>query len=225
MRVSELSRASGVPLPTIKYYLREGLLHRGETTSPNQARYDESHLRRLRLIRALLEIGAMPVATVRNVLDAVDDPELPVHWMLGKATHPLTVPPAERDDDPAVAAALDEIDTLVDRAGWHVSRGAPARRAAASVLVRLRALGQDGFANKLDDYARAAEQLAEADLRQLATLSGRDEVAEAALVGTVLGDALVSALRRMAQESFSAKQFPQPVSGEPPCAPPDGTGV
>ncbi len=27
MRISELSRASGVPVATIKYYLREGLLH------------------------------------------------------------------------------------------------------------------------------------------------------------------------------------------------------
>lgn len=210
MRVSELSRTSGVPLPTIKYYLREGLLHRGETTSPNQARYDGSHVRRLRLIRALLEIGALPVATVRDVLDAVDDPELSVHSMLGRATHPLTSVPAGDEDDPDVATAIAEVDELVRRAGWHVSPDAPARRAAASVMVRMRALGQDHFADQLDDYARAAERIAEADLRPLASMTGREEVAEAALVGTVLGDALVSALRRMAQESFSAKQFPRP---------------
>lgn len=216
MRVSELSRASGVPLPTIKYYLREGLLHRGETTSPNQARYDESHLRRLRLIRALLEVGALPVATVRDVLEAVDDPDLPVHAMLGRATHPLTSVHGEDDDDPAVARAVAEIDALVRRHGWHVSEKAPARRAAAGVMARMRALGQDRFADQIDDYARAAEQLAEADLRPFVSMTGRDEVAEAALVGTVLGDALVSALRRMAQENFSARHFPPSAPREQP---------
>lgn len=209
MRVSELSRASGVALPTIKYYLREGLLHRGETTSPNQARYDESHLRRLRLIRALLEIGALPVATVRDVLEAVDDPDLPVHAMLGRATHPLTSAPVEETDADAVA----EVDALVERLGWHVGEDAPSRRAVASVLARMRALGQDRFADLLDEYARVAEQLAEADLRPFASMTERDEVAEAALVGTVLGDALVSALRRMAQENVSATQFTQPAPG------------
>ena len=180
----------------------------GETTSPNQARYDESHLRRLRLIRALLEIGALPVATVRDVLDAVDDPDLPVHSMLGRATHPLTAVPAEEADDPDVAAAVAEVDALVQRNGWYVSPDAPARRAAASVMVRMRALGQDRFTDQLDDYARSAERLAEADLRPFASMTDRYEVAEAALVGTVLGDALVSALRRMAQESYSARHFP-----------------
>lgn len=214
MRVSELSRASGVPLPTIKYYLREGLLPRGETTSPNQARYDEAHLRRLRLIRALLEIGALPVATVRDVLDAVDDPDLPLHAMLGRATHPLTSVHAEDDDDPAVVRAVADVDALVQRHGWHVSPEAPARRAAASVMVRMRALGQDRFTDQIDDYALAAERLAEADLRPFVSMTERDEVAEAALVGTVLGDALVSALRRMAQESFSARHFPRPAPGQ-----------
>jgi len=34
MRISQLSAESGVPIPTIKYYLREGLLPGGEATSP-----------------------------------------------------------------------------------------------------------------------------------------------------------------------------------------------
>ena len=35
MRIAELSQTTGVPVPTIKYYLREGLLPSGELTSPN----------------------------------------------------------------------------------------------------------------------------------------------------------------------------------------------
>jgi DNA-binding transcriptional MerR regulator len=37
MRIGELSKVTGVPVPTIKYYLREGLLPAGELSSPNQA--------------------------------------------------------------------------------------------------------------------------------------------------------------------------------------------
>ena len=80
MRVSELSQATGVPVPTIKYYLREGLLPRGETTtSPNQASYGDEHVARLRLIRSLLDVGGLSVATVRDVLAAVDDPGTSLH--------------------------------------------------------------------------------------------------------------------------------------------------
>ena len=42
--MGELSRRSGVPIPTIKFYLREGLLPPGVATAANQADYDEEHL-------------------------------------------------------------------------------------------------------------------------------------------------------------------------------------
>jgi DNA-binding transcriptional MerR regulator len=37
MWIAELSRQTEVPVATIKYYLREGLLPAGELSSPNQA--------------------------------------------------------------------------------------------------------------------------------------------------------------------------------------------
>ena len=37
MRISELSRRSSVPVATIKYYLRAGLLHEGRRTAATQA--------------------------------------------------------------------------------------------------------------------------------------------------------------------------------------------
>jgi DNA-binding transcriptional MerR regulator len=57
MLMAELSRSSGVPVATIKYYLREGLLPPGAATSATRAEYDEAHLRRLRLTRALEDPG------------------------------------------------------------------------------------------------------------------------------------------------------------------------
>ena len=73
MRISELCRTSGVAVPTIKYYLREGLLPEGERTSATQAAYRDLHLQRLRVVRALIESG-VSIAETRQVLEALDHP-------------------------------------------------------------------------------------------------------------------------------------------------------
>ena len=65
MRISELSRESGVPVATIKFYLRERLLPDGVLTSATQAQYDETHVARLRLVRALIGPGGLSIAAAR----------------------------------------------------------------------------------------------------------------------------------------------------------------
>jgi DNA-binding transcriptional MerR regulator len=62
MRISRLSQQSGAPVSTLKYYMREGLVHEGERLSGNQTDYDESHVQRVRLVRALLETGGLSIA-------------------------------------------------------------------------------------------------------------------------------------------------------------------
>ena len=74
LRISELSERSGVPLSTVKFYLREEILSSGEVSSPNQAQYDESHLGRLALIRALREVAGLSLEAVRDVLAQVESP-------------------------------------------------------------------------------------------------------------------------------------------------------
>ena len=76
MRISELSASSGITVPTIKFYLREGLLAPGSPRAVNQADYGEPHLHRLRLIRALSEIGGLRLREIRGVLAAIDDDRL-----------------------------------------------------------------------------------------------------------------------------------------------------
>ena len=74
MRIAELSRRSGASIPTIKYYVREEILPPGTATGRNQAEYSEDHVRRLRLIRALIDVGGLSVAAARQVLATVDPP-------------------------------------------------------------------------------------------------------------------------------------------------------
>src|SRR3954469_3247740 len=85
VRIAELSRRSGVSVPTIKFYLREGLLPPGTPTGRNQASYDGAHERRLRLLRALVEVGGLSTAALRQVLLAVDAPVAAVPALLGGA--------------------------------------------------------------------------------------------------------------------------------------------
>src|SRR5438105_27350 len=96
MRIGELSRRTGVPVATIKFYTREGLLPPGERTSPNQVAYADAHVRRLKLVRAMLEVGGLSVAAARDVLAEVDATERSLHGMLGAAQTAVTKPVAER---------------------------------------------------------------------------------------------------------------------------------
>src|SRR5437588_12239930 len=85
MRLAELAARSGVPATTVKYYLRLGLLHAGERQSATWSDYDDTHLRRLALIRALIDVAGLPLAAVRRILDVVDDESVPLHQALGTA--------------------------------------------------------------------------------------------------------------------------------------------
>ena len=68
----------------------------------------------------------------------------------------------------------------------------------------------------LPGYARAVEVVAEADLDCVTKNldSGPATAAQTVVVGTVLGDALLAGLRRMAQESESHRRF-GPTPGSP----------
>jgi DNA-binding transcriptional MerR regulator len=73
MRMGELSEASGVPAPTIKHYLREGLLPEPVKTSRNMAYYPPEFVERIRLIKRLQEERFLPLKAIKSMLD--EDPD------------------------------------------------------------------------------------------------------------------------------------------------------
>ena len=76
LKISELSDASGVPVATIRHYLREGLLPEPVKTSRNMAYYPPEFIERIRLIKQLQEERFMPLRVIRDLLDRGDtDPE------------------------------------------------------------------------------------------------------------------------------------------------------
>ena len=78
LRMGELAEASGVPAPTIKHYLREGLLPEPVKTSRNMAYYPPEFVDRIKLIKQLQEERFMPLKAIKSVLD--EDPERARPW-------------------------------------------------------------------------------------------------------------------------------------------------
>ncbi|MEQ1737401.1 MAG: MerR family transcriptional regulator [Rhodoglobus sp.] len=208
MKMSQLCETSGVPVPSIKFYLREGLLPAGERTSATQAEYGDDHVGRLRLIRALIDIGGLPVATARRVLEAIDSPDLPLSYVFGVAQYAVSDASLYADDLPHDSVGTVEVAATIERMGWVVSDDNPGRIGAARVLDTYTQLGQTQMAALLPHYAEAAETIAKADLAAVAHNTDVADMAETVVVGTVLGDALNASLRRMAQEHISYQLFP-----------------
>ncbi len=204
--MKELSEASGVPVATIKFYQRERLLPAGERTHPNQSVYGDVHLRRIRLIRALIEVGGLSVAAARGVIGVTDLPGQSVHSVLGLAQEAMA-PPVVIPETAEFGTARRQVDDLVDRLGWRVSDENAGRDGAAAVLTTLEALHQPRLAEVLEPYARAAEIAARADLDAIAAADDRDAMVETAVIAMAVGEALTLHLRRMAQEHVSSQRL------------------
>jgi DNA-binding transcriptional MerR regulator len=71
-RISQLEELSGVNRRTIHFYLKEGLLPPPRKTGQTMAYYDESHLRRLKMISQAKQQGA-PLFAIKEQLGNMED--------------------------------------------------------------------------------------------------------------------------------------------------------
>ena len=74
--IGEASRASGIKVPTIRYYEEIGLLPSPPRTQANRRLYDAADLRRLRFIRHARELG-FEIAPIRELLELAGQPDKP----------------------------------------------------------------------------------------------------------------------------------------------------
>ncbi|WP_248583572.1 MerR family transcriptional regulator [Nocardioides sp. InS609-2] len=200
MWMSELSRRSGVPVATVKFYLREGLLAPGEAAGATRAHYNVGHVDRLRLVRALVEVAGMSLERVRAVLVAVDDDRLPLGEAVGGAHVALSPEPANAPSEHSTRRVAD----LAERVGW--SAEARHATALAAALDAMDAAGQPLSDDRLDTYARAAATVAGADLEGMDVM-GRDNATTYAVLGTLLSEPVLVYLRRMAQADLAQRRL------------------
>lgn len=203
MRIAELSRRTGVPIATIKYYLREGLLPSGVHTHPNQVDYDAGHADRLRLIRALIDVGGMSVGATAELLAVLDTTGRNAWQSLGEVQHALASRRKARSVESADDAARGIVDALLERRGWAVDHRSPAHRVLVETCTTLRQLGHDDMISALDDYAAAVELIAATDTELVRNKGSMSSMTETMIIATTLGDTMLSALRQLAQEHVS----------------------
>ncbi len=199
MRIGELSRTTGVPVATVKHYLREGLLPRGEATSRTQAEYGQQHVRRLRLVRALTDVGGLSLAAARAVLDAVDAPDTSLDDALGTVSEAL--PPSAPDDVDTTAARR-----AVELAGWRVWPRSAALRQLAMAMAAVTDAGLDASPELVAQRARLLAPLVGAEVGDVPTTSTADAVEFVAL-GTVMHEPLLLALRRLGHQDAAVRRF------------------
>ncbi len=208
MRLSELATETGVSAASLKYYLRESLLTPGEPVTRTQSEYGPAHVERVRLIRALVEVGGLTLAQVKQVIDALDSPTVPRLDLFGKAVDGFAANTTVTPDDDWTALARE----FVGGRGWRIAPDDPLLPVLGSQLKALAGACPSTVAEQtLARWADAAERIAEADV---ATLPEDDaEALKIVVVGNVLSDRVLTTLRRLAQENRSAELYNR--SGEP----------
>lgn len=205
MWMAELAQRSGVSVPTIKYYLREGLVPPGVATGATRARYDESHVRRLRLIRALTDIAGLRLDVVRQVLDGIDG-AVSWHEAVGSAHTRLGV--SEAGGPPPSERSLARVRRLLEVQGWQLAEDHPQALTLARTLDTLDELGHPMSDGLLNVYAHSMRPIAENEvlsLRHPDWGGSRELSVEAVVIGTLLQEPILLALRRMAQEDLSRR--------------------
>ncbi len=205
MRIGQLSAESGVSIPSIKYYMREGLLPAGQATSANQADYSGEHLARLRLIRGLVELTGVGIEQIRQLLvfmerGQVDSESLSYSQSLANRRQNDTAPSPSAMR--RVKAALNFNDDL------NGDLAARAIEMVARTIDVTEAAGTSVSDDWLRVYARQARALASEDIDEVARRA-EDPGAQVslALLGTLLGDVVIEEFRRYEQARISISRF------------------
>ncbi|MGW3322177.1 MerR family transcriptional regulator [Streptomyces virginiae] len=211
MKISELSRRTGVPVASIKYFLRQGLLPAGRATAATLAEYGEEHAQRLRLIKALTTLGGLSIAATREVLGAVDQAHSS-ESALGAVSYALPVPvavqaqgavgqEAEAEGRTAADASTGaEVAQLLADLDWQAPSTSPHVQGLTVALEELRRLDAQYAPGELAAYAELAESVARLDLERAAGLDDPVALAERAVIVFAICAPVFELLRRLAQE-------------------------
>jgi DNA-binding transcriptional MerR regulator len=208
MRISELARKADVSIPTVKFYLRQGLIAEGESTAVTRADYTDHHVHRVRLIRALVEVGGLSLGTIQVLLNTLDeagtvDAPLSVQkkgrkvakGAVLKAVHE-TLPPTPPERRQTPNRALAAISAL----GWKVDPESVAVRQLEAALSALDTLGLEPSVGTLLSYGEAAQLAANADVAAIPS-GPSSKVVRQLVLGTAMYEPMLTALHRLAQQN------------------------
>lgn len=209
LKIGELARRTKLPIATLKFYLREGLIQPTRKSGRTMAWYHASIVDRIRTIRELQERQFLPLDVIRRTMnkasEAADDHAIAE----GIAKVVLKRGPKRarsRDDVLARGATAKELDWLQraglavpDADGWY--RGDDLALLSTLGAARRSGLVEDILPFEiLGEYIVAMNRLVEVELRMFrAGVIGRakpKEVVQLTKVATELSERFVVLLRR-----------------------------
>ena len=205
MQISELVRRADVPLATVKFYIREGMLPPGRTTSATRADYDENHLDRLRLIRSLTIVAGLPLNRAKRILAVIDHPEGTIYDMLGRAIEAVASSGASDSEDdneadryPRATSALASLAPTYGASNEHMAAFAQLDGA----LLAAEEAGMPVDPAKLRLYGDHVMAIARAEIEGMPAGDPKAAV-QYAVLGTVLYEPVLAAIRRLAHQNLA----------------------
>jgi DNA-binding transcriptional MerR regulator len=206
VRISELSERTGVPVPTIKYYLREGLLPEGDKRTPRLTEYDDRHVRRLGLLRVLRDVGDVPVEGLKRLVAATETRGT-VHDLFAVAADALA--PAPPAPGPGRAETRAMADAVIAHAGWdRVREDSVDRDNLAATLEMVGSFDtHPRDPAEIAPYVAMADRLARHEIANLDDHKDRVGLLEEMIVGQVVFASVLTTLRRLAEEHHSHERF------------------
>jgi DNA-binding transcriptional MerR regulator len=203
MQISELVRQSGVPLASVKFYIREGMLQPGEATSATRANYNEGHLQRLRLIHSLTAVAGLPLARTKKVLEVIDAPPQPVPEMLGRAISALSVETEDLEaSDTVNVETYPRAHAAIPYLGGGYEPRLPAIAQLEKALKAVEEAGIPATPERLRVYGTHIRAIAESEFSGIESLAPL-AVVEWAVLGTTLYEPVIAAIRRLAHQNLA----------------------
>lgn len=238
LKIGEIARRAGVSVPTVHFYLREGLLPPApKKTSRNMAYYDESYVARIRLIRRLQDERRLPLRVIRALLteageasdgDAlleVVEAEARALPSLELSSRGATLERAElvtrSGVDPVDLDELEELGLVAPKGAGKRARYGADDAGIVSAVARVRALG---FSRELFPtadlvlYQRAMSSLVGQEARLFARRVRSTEHTLGERLDAViftLGELLVLLRRRLIHDLLDGLRGPAPEAARP----------
>ncbi|WP_433613485.1 MerR family transcriptional regulator [Dactylosporangium sp. CA-139114] len=193
MNIGELSRLTGLPVKTIRYYSDVGLVPEAERSHAGYRRYDHGSIVRLEFVRTLRELG-LDLATIRRVLErgadlgevaAAHAAALGTQIRVLRLRRAALRAVAERDATPAdlerlariARASADERQRIVDEFFDSIFSGIADSPESREFTAGLRSVSADlpdePTDEQVDAWIELAEMLRAPDLRERLREMGR----------------------------------------------------
>jgi DNA-binding transcriptional MerR regulator len=204
LRISELSKRSGTPIATIKYYIREGLISPSGTRNTRESTYHESTIEQLKLIKGLVHVVGIPISQVRQILDIIKDLNQWPGEAMTRATVNLPLSGAGNADDLADTYSPEEsarVDELLAGVGLHDLPDVQYVNQTKAAMALANACGVGILPPHLEAYTKAARDVAQADFTYL-PMDVPARAVQVAVLGTTIYEPILLGLRRLAHREI-----------------------